>query len=179
MAKRKKGTVTGLGTGTISKPGGNPVAGVPKPAAQGPLAPQNPYVSGSPPIDPAYEAYKVSAGRNVALADSDATYNTAQIENSYGLGSDTSNPWSQAKLLQTNWQRSQRATLNSAGNQLYSGSHQRAQAENTRDYEMGYDQLSRNYSADKRGVTRGQLGTYAGNVTGVDSANFDSILRGI
>lgn len=183
MAKRRKkpiGTAIGtsVGGGWVgSKPGS---AGLPGGVPAGTVGgPQNPYTATAPPIDPSYEAYKVSAGRNTALADADAAYQGQRIENEYGLGADTSNPWSKAKLLEENYKRSQRGTQNSAGNQLYSGSYQRAQSENTRNYSMGYDQLARGYQDAKYNVTRGQLGSYAENAMGVDDEKFRALLRAI
>lgn len=150
--------------------------------AQNPYAgPTNPYTAPTPPIDPAYEAYKVTAGRNTALADADALYQGSRIENDYGLGSDTSNPYSRAKLLEENYKRSQRGTTNSYASQgqLNSGAYERMQGENTRNYSMGYDQLARGYGDAKYQNTRNQLGTYASNATGVDQAKFDALLRAL
>lgn len=186
MAKRRRGKVQGpsVGGGFVgNKPGTAGVPGGLAPiTAQNPyVGPQNPYTATAPPIDPNYEATKISAGRNVALSDADALYQNTQIENSYGLGSDTSNPYSRAKLLENNYQRQQRGTqigLAQQG-QLYSGAMQTAQDENTRNYSMGYDQLARGYGDAKYQNTRAQLGTYAANATGVDQEKFNALLRAL
>lgn len=178
MAKKKKGAATivtgGLGT---SRPG----TYVHQPGVPAAPLPQNPYVASTPPIDPAFEAYKVSSARNVALSNADATYQNARIENQYGLGADTSNPYSQAKMLEESYKRSQRGTLNSYASQgqLHSGAYGRMQGENQRNYNIGYDELARSYKDAKYGVVRSQLGTYANSVAGVDDAQFAALLRAL
>jgi hypothetical protein len=169
MAKKKKRI------GTASQ--GTSGLGTLTPAAPAP----NPYVQQAPPIDPMYEAYKVSAQRNTALADADAAYQTARIENQYGLGADRSNPYSDAKLLEDSYLRSQRGTTNSyaAQRQLYSGAYKRMQDENKHQYNVGYDRLAREYQDAKYGVVRGQLGSYVQYGAGVDDERFRSILRGL
>jgi hypothetical protein len=150
-------------------------------ASASPIAPQNPYVAPTPPVDPDYEAYRVSANRNVALADADAGYQNARIENQYGLGSDRSNPWSDAKMLEDSYLRDQRGTTNSYASQgqLNSGAYQRMQGENKRSYSIGYDRLARDYQDAKYGVARDQLQTWADSGVGIDQAKFESILRSL
>lgn len=190
MAKKKTSGRVTTGSGGIGTPA-KVGLGAPRPnfTPTGPGTayptpppfPSNPYTAPAPPIDPAYEAYKVSAGRSVALADADATYQNARLENLYGLGADTSNPYSRGKLLAENLRRSQRGTEGSYANmgQQYSGAYQVAQGENTRNYSIGYDQLARDYADQKKGVLRGQLGTYAQYGTGVDEAQFQSLLKAL
>jgi hypothetical protein len=129
------------------------------------------------PLDPAAEAARVAGQRNLGISEADAVYDTGQIENEYGLGLDKSNPYSRARLLEESYKRSQRGTLNSAGNQLYSGAYQRMQGENTRNYSMGYDQLSRDYGNQLRNVQRGRLQSYANYGTGMDQAEWERLLR--
>lgn len=175
MAKRRQGTVTPYGSSLPSSPA-KPVV-----SSTAGVAPQNPYVSNSPGIDPNLEASKVAAGRNVAFADADAGYQNARIENEYGLGSDISNPFSQAKLYEESYKRGQRGTQNSyaAQGQLNSGAYGRAQGENDRNYLMGYDKISRGYSDALANVTRNQLQTYNSNAMGVDQSQYDAILRAL
>jgi hypothetical protein len=167
-------------TGRQKNGGSSGIPNAAKPVTQqNPL--QNPYVSTAPPVDPQAEAYKVSAQRNAALGDADAGYQTARIENQYGLGSDRSNPYSDAKLLEDSYLRDQRGTTNSyaAQGQLYSGAYKRMKGENERQYSIGYDRLARSYQDAKYGVTRGQLQSYADFGSGVDDERFRSILRGL
>lgn len=181
--KKKVGTVQGpsLGGGVVAAKPGNTGLGSGAPVYTGAPLPLNPYTATAPPIDPNYDAYRVSSGRNLALANADATYAGAQIENQYGLGSDTSNPYSRAKLLEETYKRSQRGTLNNyaAQGQLYSGAYGRMQGENKRNYSMGYDELARSYQDAKRTNTRNQLGAYADYGVGVDDAQFNSLLRAL
>jgi hypothetical protein len=179
MAKRKRKGTAGSSTGGFGTPPASGLGGAPVYGAT--PAPTNPYIAQAPPVDPMFEAYKVTSARNTALADTDATYQNARIENSYGLGSDQSNPYSQAKLLEESYKRSQRGTTNSYASQgqLYSGAYGRMQGENQRNYSIGYDQLARGYQDAKYGVARNQLGSYAGNSAGVDQASFDSILQAL
>jgi hypothetical protein len=172
MARRKRSRVGGQNSGLGNNPDGSRRAATP-------LAPVNPYVSQAPPVDPQYEAYRVSAQRNVALGDADATYQAARIENQYGLGADRSNPYSDARMLEDAYKRNQRGTLNSYAAQKGSGAYLRAQDEDKRNYSIGYDRLSRDYTDAKYGVARGQLQSYADYGVGVDDARFQSILRGL
>lgn len=156
-------------------------SGIPNPSKPFDPPAQNPYVAPAPPIDPEFEAYKVGANRNVALADADATYQLGRIDNQYGLGADQSNPYSQAKLLEESYKRSTRGTENSYASmgQRNSGAYRRMQGENARNYSIGFDQLSRGYQDARYGVVRGQLGSYAENSTGVDQASFEALLRAL
>jgi hypothetical protein len=143
--------------------------------------PPNPYASSVPPVDPSLEAYRVAGMRNTALADASAGFQTGQIENQYGLGADVSNPYSQAKLLEDHYKRSQLGTTNSyaAQGQLTSGAYGRMQGENARNYNIGYDQLARAYTGAKGNILLGQLGTYANQLGGVDEQRFASLLRAL
>lgn len=131
------------------------------------------------PLDPAQEAAKVSNQRNLGISEATSVYDTGQIENEYGLGADKSNPYSRAKLLEDSYKRSQRGTLNSMASmgQLYSGAYGRAQRENTRNYNIAYDQLSRDYTGKLRGVQQGRLLAYGQYGSDEDEAAFQALLR--
>jgi lambda family phage tail tape measure protein len=171
---RKKSRVGGQNTGLGNTSGGQRRAATP-------LPPQNPYVQQAPPIDPQAEAYNVSARRNVALGDADATYQNARIENQYGLGADQSNPYNDARMLEDAYLRNQSSTKSSYASRGLqgSGAYKQVKAFNERNYSIGYDRLARDYQDAKYGVTRGQLQSYADYGVGVDDARFQSILRGL
>jgi hypothetical protein len=143
----------------------------PASAAAGPSA---------PPIDPAFEAYRAAAGRNVAVSDAEAKYQLGSLSNEYGIG-DTSNPYSKAALLQESYNRSKLGTTNSMASQgqLYSGALQNAQGENDRNYSINSDALKRAYGNATHAVRYGQAQTYANNAIGVDSSAFQSLLNSL
>jgi hypothetical protein len=141
----------------------------------------NPAPPSAPPIDPAFENYKVTASRNVALTDADAVYQNARLDNAYGLGADKSNPYNQANMLMQSYERGQRgASVSYAGmGQLYSGAYRNQQRENQHQYNVGFDQLARNYQDSKYDIARGQLDARAQAGTGYSQAQFDSILNAL
>jgi hypothetical protein len=72
-------------------------------------------------------------------------------EQDYGLDSGfsdpASNPYSRATLLQRSYDNAKQGTLNSAGNQLYSGSYINHQNQNTFQFNRGRDELQKAYGA--------------------------------
>lgn len=183
MAKRK-GKTTGTSSGIPSSylPTAPTTTGTGIPGAiSAPVFPTNPYVSPVIPLDPAVENARVVGNRNVALSNAYGTYQLGELENVYGLGNDTSNPYSKAKLLEDSYNRSRRGSLNSYAEvgQLHSGAYGRAQGENQRNYLMGYDQLSRSYTGAKQNIGLAGLQTYANAGTSIDQATFDAALRAL
>lgn len=137
---------------------------------------------GGPPIDPQYEAYKLSSGRNLAIGNADATYQRGQLEQSYGYGaSGAANPYSRAALLEESFKRSKLGTTNSyaSSGQLYSGAYGRMQGENERQYSIGADQNRREYDQAVYGVNRGQAQNAANYGVGMDDEKFKALLRSL
>ena len=60
-----------------------------------------------------------------------------------GFNDPASNPYSRAALLQRSYNNAKSGTLNSANNQLYSGSYINAQNTNTHNFQLGSDELAR------------------------------------
>jgi len=155
--------------------------GAGKQAAQAAGAAQpSPYTAPTPPPDPAYLSAQASAQRNVALTDADAVYQNTRLNNMYGFG-DTSNPYSRANLLMESYRRNQRGTMNSyaAQGQLNSGAYERMQGENKRNYNIGFDQTSREYQDARYDITRGQVQAYADAGSAVSGAQWEAILRAL
>jgi hypothetical protein len=135
------------------------------------------------PVDQNYEAYKLSAGRNVALAGNEAAWQNQNL--GYNLGIDANgqanaaNPYSQAQLLQDSYHESQLGTTNNmaAQGQLYSGATQNAQGINDRNYAINYAGLQQRALQGYHGIQSGQLGSYASNAAGVSDADFNALLK--
>ena len=169
LAKGVKSSATNSMLGTATTTGS---------LGKGLASPASSPASG-PPIDPAFEAYRAAAGRNVSLSDAEAKYQQGALSNEYGIG-DSSNPYSKAALLQESYNRSKLGTQNSVGgNQIFSGSYQNAQGENDRNYSIGSDALKRAYGQASHGIQYGQAQTYANNALGVDSEKFNALLRAL
>lgn len=135
--------------------------------------------------DPAFEAAKLTAGRNVALGNAESAYQTGQVKTGYGYAADgsidASNPYSQAMQLQDSYKRSQLGTNNSmaAQGQFYSGARLNAQATNDRNYAQSDYSLRQGYGQALHGIQYGQAQNYANNATGVSDADFAALLRAI
>lgn len=71
----------------------------------------------------------------------------------YGLG-ETNNPYSQASLLAHQHEVDQRAVMNGAGLQLYSGSTVNNHAAADRSFDIGYESLKAAYAAEEARVRR-------------------------
>ena len=135
---------------------------------------------GGPPLDPQAEAARISGGRNLAIANADASYSTGVAEQTFGYGaSGAANPYSRAALLQESFTRAKRGTLNSAGNQLYSGAYGRAQDENARNYSIAEDANRRAYDSAIYGINRGKASAAANYGTGMSDEDFNALLRAL
>lgn len=150
-ASAAKGPTTGLGRAQVAPSPGRlgqnqavkqglsaaPQAGAPAPAQAQPLLPWD------------IAAANDEAGAQKRLANTNASLDAGWIgtENEFGLAPGfndyASNPYSRAALLQRSYDNAKRGTLNSAGQQLYSGSYINAQNTNTHDFSMGRDELEK------------------------------------
>lgn len=161
QAKPKGGTVgqqQWLGGGNQWAPKGNgpqPKQGLgaaPQPGAAPPVQPQ------TTPMPWDVAASNQEAGANKSYGDRLANIesNRVLLGQEYGLGyfdpqtgqyvNPTDNPYSRAALLQTSYNNAKKGTLNSAGNQLYAGSYINRQNTNTRNFNIGSDQLAREFA---------------------------------
>jgi hypothetical protein len=146
-------------------------------AARAPLA------AAPQPFDPNYEAQKLTAGRNVALGNNEATWQTQNA--GYNLGynpdgtSNAANPYSQAQLLTDSYKRSRLGTQNDMAGQgqLYSGSLLNAQATNDRGYSQADAALRQRALEQYHGINAGKLANYASNASGVSDADYAALLK--
>lgn len=186
-ATAQHSTAVTVAQGTTPDPTGNQFLG--------PTATQGIYGKGyaapvvSPqPFDPALEAQKTSAIRNIGLGDAEAGWQKGQLQRSsgfdsggnlIGVGSADFNPFSQAQIFQDDYKRSVTGTNNSmaAQGQLYSGARLNAQAHNDRGYAQGYDALKTGALTGYHGIQSGQLSNYATNISGVSDADFGALRK--
>lgn len=137
---------------------------------------------GGPPIDPQYEAYALSANRNVALGNADAAYQRGQLDQTFGYGAGgAANPYSRAALLEESFRRSQTGTQNSyaGAGQLFNGAYRRMQGENQRNYSIASDQNRRQYDQAQYGINLGQAQTAANYGIGIDDEKYKALLRAL
>jgi hypothetical protein len=168
----------------------NPLGGNPLGAAgtQGDYGKGGPGVAPVPqpqPFDPAFEAQKLGATWNIQTADAGAGFQRGETAWGLGYNADaslnTSNPYSQAMLLQDNYKRSVTGTNNSmaAAGQLYSGARLNAQGRNDRLYAEGSSALKDQARRTYHGIGQEQLQTYGANSLGVSQGGFDALRRAI
>jgi hypothetical protein len=137
------------------------------------------------PFDPAFEAQKLGATWNVQTGDAEAGWQRDRTAWGLGYNADlslnTSNPYSQAMLLQDNYKRSITGTNNSmaAAGQLYSGARLNAQARNDRLYAQGSSGLRDQAQNAYHGIGYGQLQNYGANSLGVSQGGFEALKRAI
>lgn len=135
------------------------------------------------PVDPAYEAQKLGAAWNIQTADGEAGYQRGETAWGTGYNADgslnTSNPYSQAMLLQDQYKRSVTGANNSlaAAGQYYSGARLNAQARNDRTYAQGSSALKDSARQAYHGIDYGQLQSYGSNSLGVSSGGYDALRR--
>jgi hypothetical protein len=147
--------------------------------ATGPSGETNPASVAPAPQDPAFMEYQASAGRNLAVSQLGSAYQSAQIGNEYGFGTDKSNPYSQAKLLEESWKRSKLGTTNNyaSSGQLHSGAYGRMQGENDRNYSIGVDRGTRDMNNALANVSLGQLQATADYGVGLTGEGLDALLN--
>jgi hypothetical protein len=125
---------------------------------------------------------EITGQRNVAIGDLNATWQQGNLDQTYGFGAGgAANPYSRVALAGENLKRSQLGTLNSyAGQgQLYSGAYDRMQNENQRNYDIGYDQLRRDYDQQSGNLQLGRLQSYADAGSGVDQAKWAALFKSL
>lgn len=143
---------------------------------------QGPFNPGGPPIDPQYEAYRLSAQRNMAIGNADATYQRGVLDQEFGYGAGgAANPYSRAKLLEESYKRSKLGTTNSyaSSGQLTSGAYGRQQGENQRQYSISADQNRRAYDQAVYGINLGQAQNAANYGIGLDDQRFQALIRAL
>lgn len=169
---------------TFSTPQAPTAPGAPP---KGSLNPAGPAVM---PPDPAAEMAKVSANRNVALGNAEATYQTGQALTNYGYKldpasgkyiSDASNPYSESQRLQDTYHANQLGTNNSmaAAGQLYSGARLNQQGINDRQYAQADYGLRQGLANTLHGIQYGQGQNYANNAGAVSDADFQKLLNAL
>lgn len=142
-----------------------------------------PLTAAPQPQDPGFENQKLQAGRNVALGNSEAAYQTGNLGFDAGYNPDgtvnTANPYSRAALLQLGYENQQRGTNNSmfAAGQGYSGARLNAQAGNDRSYAMNEAANRLAYQRGLHGIQYGQLNTASNNALGVGQGDFNALLK--
>jgi hypothetical protein len=143
-----------------------------------------PAIGPSPqPFDPALEQQKLTAGRNIAIGQGEAAYQTGNLGFDYGYNPDgsvnTANPYSRAALFQLAHENHARGNTNNFANQgqLYAGSLINAQALNDSSYAQQDAANRLAYQRGLHGIQSGQLSTMAGNSLGVGDADFNALLK--
>lgn len=160
-----------LSPGPISAPKKPPAMGL-APAPKPPTQPLHPDVVNA----------QITANRNVGLGDLNATWQQANLDSEYGFGAGgAASPYSKAALLQESFNRSRLGTTNSYASQgqLHSGAYGRAQNENQRNYDIGFDELRRAYDRMSGDIKFGQLQNYADAGSGVDDAAWQALLKAL
>lgn len=147
-------------------------------AVQG--TPGVPDMSPTPqPVDPAYEAQKLGAGFNIATAGAEAGYQKGETAWGTGINADgslnTSNPYSQAMLLQDNYKRGVAGANNSSSTSLYSGARVNQHAIVDRHYAEGSSALKDQARGAYHGIDYGQLQAYGSNAAGTSSAGYNAL----
>jgi hypothetical protein len=147
-------------------------------AVQG--TPGTPEMSPTPqPVDPAFEAQKLGAGFNISTADGEAKYQKGETAWGTGYNADgslnTSNPYSQAMLLQDNYKRAQAGVANSSSSALYSGARANQGAIADRHYAESNSALKDSTRQAYHGIDYGQLQTYGSNAAGTSSAGYNAL----
>lgn len=152
-------------------------------ALAAPFSPPPPVTP--PPVDPALENARLGASWNITTADSEAKYQGGETAWGTGYNADgslnTSNPYSQAMLLQDTYKRSVTGANNSmfAAGQGYSGARSNAQAHNDRTYAEGSSALRDSTRQAYHGIDYGRLQTYGSNSLGVSNEGYAALHRSV
>lgn len=151
------------------------VQGTPGTPGPPPVTPQ--------PVDPALEAQRLGAQWSQQTAAGEAKYQRGETAWGLGYNADgslnSSNPYSQAMLLQDEYKRSVTGTNNSlaAAGQYSSGARLNAQARNDRLYSQGSSALRDQARQSYHAADYGQLSSYGQNALGVSGADYDALRR--
>jgi hypothetical protein len=107
------------------------------------------------------------------------TQQRGETERAFGFGTDTSNPYSQAKMLEKSYQTNQRSSTNSyAGSgQLYAGSLQNAQNTNRFNYDKGVDEAKTRYQSIIAGLAQREREAGTAQDAAKLGAGFESLNR--
>jgi hypothetical protein len=138
-----------------------------------------------PPYDPSVDEAAIIGGRNVAITNGNAAYDTGNLSFDYGYNPDgtvnTANPYSRAALYQLAYTNSKRGTLNRMGSQgeLYSGAYGTAQGLNDTAYARNEAGNRLGYQRAIHGIQAGQLAAYANAGSGVSGADFSALLKSV
>lgn len=135
----------------------------------------------APPPDPIFLAQQAAAQRSLAIGGAWDTYSRGRIENSYGLGADTSNPYSKAALMREDYLSGQRGTESNYANagQINSGAYQSAKNYNARQYSIGDDRLRREYQDQKDAITKGATDRYSQLGADLSAEDLTALIRSI
>lgn len=135
------------------------------------------------PVDTALENAKLGANWNAGLAGAEAGWQRDQTAWGTGYNADgsrnSSNPYSQAQLMQDEYKRGVTGTNNNyaAQGQLYSGARLNAQAGNDRRYAEGSSGLRDRAQGAYHGIGYGQLSAYGSNAAGVSGEDYGALKR--
>lgn len=197
MAKKNQGTVKITPAGIVALNAIKAKTQAPPKGVPRPTTPVAPGTFGTPgnapgqaaggvtpaPYDPTVDQAALVGGRNVAIANGNAAYDTGNLSFDYGYNPDgsvnTANPYSRAALFQLAYTNSKRGTLNSmaAQGQLYSGAYGTAQNLNDYNYAKNDSENRTAFQRGLHGIQSGQLTTYANAGTGVSDADFNALLK--
>ena len=124
-----------------------------------------------PPWNAGYETSVGRLGRDRDEALGEATYQEQRAKQAYGFD-DASNPFSRARLLERSYRQNVNRSTNSyaRGGQLYSGSLNRAQAQNRFANEQQTDVAQREYQDILRNIAQARLKATRGYEEGVVDA---------
>lgn len=111
------------------------------------------------PYDSGYDTTVATTTDDLNQQTADIAARRASLSQQYGIG-DTSNPYSLARQLETQYKQNTAGTNNSyaASGQLYAGSLQNAQNTNRTNYSQSQDQLLRDYQARQAQLDQELLG---------------------
>jgi hypothetical protein len=136
-----------------------------------------------PPYDPSVDEAAIIGGRNVAITNGNAAYDTGNLSFDYGYNPDgtvnTANPYSRAALYQLAYTNSKRGTLNGMGINADSGAYGQAQGLNDTAYARNEAANRLGYQRAIHGIQSGQLAAYANAGSGVSGADFSALLKSV
>lgn len=154
--------------------------------------PQAPAQSGAPaaaaqqpvmPWDIGAANDEAAAGKNLGNKLTGLNAGWLMKQQEYGLEGQwadaASNPYSRSALLQRSYNNAKAGTTNSAGQQLYAGSFINAQNSNTHNFNMGRDELQRNYAQDNAQYVAGKAGAEDEYRERLSQAGWDRINAGL
>lgn len=137
----------------IQGTGGTPNVVAPPPPPR-PVAPPAPPPRAQPlPFDPQYEATTGNARRQYDTTNAGLAYQEGRVRQEYGFD-DASDPFSRARMLERNFQQATRGRLNTAGNNLYSSSFNRGEAQGRFGYEQDVDTARKSYADALQAITQ-------------------------